>query len=136
MADRRDVEAAARALVMAVFQHLRDHERAVRLRPSQWVDLMPYGGQSVMTLAEYNEFEIALKLVFPGRFEGLPRDVEYTSQYAFSLLDGAILRAALRHADFDLRPEDLAAATAEIVDLLPMLHSPPRWEFARRFRHV
>src|SRR6266568_730652 len=108
MADRRDVDAAARALMMAVFQHLRDHERAVRLRPSQWMDLMPYGGQSVMTLAEYHEFEVALKRAFPNRFEGLPRDVEYASQYAFSLLDGAILRAALRHADFDLGPQDLA----------------------------
>lgn len=122
MAGKADVEAAARALLNAVFQELRAHERAVRLRPSGWMDLLPFRGQSVMSLAEYNDLEAALKSAFPGRFEGVPRDVEFAMTYAFALLDGAILWVAGRPASFELSQEALTVATGELMHLLEREH--------------
>ena len=118
MVDLRDVDEAARALVTAVFQELRNHERAVRLRPSQWMDLMRFGGQSVMGVTGYKQLEEALKAAFPQRFEGPLGSHDLPSQFVWAMLDGAVLRAALGRLELELRPEDLAASVGEMVNLV------------------
>ncbi len=118
MADTSVVEGAARALVDSVFRHLRIQERAVRLRPSQWMELMQSGGQTVMSLPEYHRLEEALHESFPDRFAGPIGTHELPSQYMWALLDGAVLRAANRHLDFELRPADLAVTVGEMLDLV------------------
>lgn len=117
MADKPSATEAARALVMAVFEHLRSQERAVRRRPSRWMELMPYGGQSVMSLDEYHQLEEALKSTFPGRFEGPIGVRDMTSNYAFSVVEGAVVQAALGQHEFGLKPDDLTVVVNEMLDL-------------------
>jgi len=103
---------------MAVFEHLRTQERAVRLQPSKWMELMPEWGQSVLSLAEYHQLEEALESAFPDRFAGPLGRHELASQYIWAVLDGVVLRAADLHLEFELRPADLAAAVDEMLDLV------------------
>jgi hypothetical protein len=118
MTNNPSVRGAARALVLAVFEHLRTQERAVRLQPSKWMELMPDWGQSVLSLAEYHQLEKALESAFPDRFAGPLGRHELASQYIWAVLDGVVLRAADLHLEFELRPADLAAAVDEMLDLV------------------
>jgi len=78
---------------------------------------MPYGGQSVTALSGYHELEEELRAAFPTRFEGPIGVRDLTSQYVWALVDGMVLRAALGHLEFELRPADVAASVAEMLDL-------------------
>src|SRR5712692_2753520 len=117
MADLQGVDATAGALVTAVVDKLRQHERAVRLRPTEWMQLMQSGGQTVMGLPEYQRLEAGLEASFPDRFGGPLGSRELPSQFIWALVDAAVLRAA-SYYDFELPPDDVDATVAEMFDLI------------------
>jgi hypothetical protein len=117
MADVQDVDATARALVTAVVDQLRQHERAVRLRPTEWMQLMQSGGQTVMGLPDYQRLEDGLAQAFPDRFGGPLGSHELPSQFIWALVDAAVLRAA-SYYDFELPPAAIDATVAEMFDLI------------------
>jgi hypothetical protein len=71
-----------------------------------------------MGLAEYKQLEEALRSAFPDRFAGPLGTHDLPSQYIWAMLDGAVLRAADDYLDFELKPEDLAAAVSEMLNLV------------------
>lgn len=82
------------------------------------MDLMSFGGQTVMGLAGYQQLHKALAAAFPDRFAGPLGTHELPEQYIWALLDGAVLRAANGRLEMELRPEDLSAAISEMLELL------------------
>lgn len=118
MADLDAVEAAARGLVAAVLGILRGHERAVRLRPTEWMGLMESGGMTVMALPDYQRLEAALQAAFPDRFAGPLGTHDLPEQFTWALVNGVVLTAASGYYGFDIPPEDVSAAIAEMIELI------------------
>jgi hypothetical protein len=118
MAELDEVEAASRALVAVVLEMLRSHERAVRLRPTQWMELMESGGMTVMSLPAYQRLEAALPAAFPDRFAGAIGTHDLPSQFIWALLDGVVLTAASSYYKFDVPPEEVTATIGEMLDLV------------------
>jgi len=118
VAELDEVERAARTLVAAVLEMLRGHERAVRLRPTEWMDLMESGGMTVMSLPSYRRLEAALPAAFPDRFAGPIGTHDLPSQFIWALVDGVVLTAASSYYKFDVPHAEVTAAISEMLDLV------------------